>query len=89
MELRPELLLPRLDEAEVARLAAIADCLDGAWTDHPEADLAAFNRAAGGAAGREVCGPAWPATSASHRVSASWIAVLSSGRISRRDGRVV
>jgi len=47
MELRPELLPPTLDEAMVARLAKLADRIDGAapgqWAD----ELAEFNHLAG------------------------------------------
>ena len=47
MELRAELLPPRLDEALVHRLAHLADALDGAAPEQCEEDLAEFNRLAG------------------------------------------
>jgi hypothetical protein len=47
MELRPELMPPILDEARVARLAKLADHLDGARPGEWEDDLAEFNRLAG------------------------------------------
>jgi len=47
MELRPELLPPALDEALIARLAKLADRLDGARPEQAEEDLAEFNRLAG------------------------------------------
>jgi len=47
MELRPELLPPRLDEAKVARLARLAEVIDGANPGQWEVELAEFNRLAG------------------------------------------
>jgi hypothetical protein len=47
MELRPELRPPALDEGLVARLARLADRLDGARPGQRDADLAEFNRLAG------------------------------------------
>jgi hypothetical protein len=47
MELRPELMPPVLDEAKVARLAALAGRLDGARPGQWEDDLAEFNQLAG------------------------------------------
>ena len=47
MELRAELKPPDLDEGLVARLAALADRLDGARPGDWEEDLAEFNRLAG------------------------------------------
>jgi hypothetical protein len=47
MELRRELLPPALDEALVARLARLADRLDGARPGQRDDDLAEFNRLAG------------------------------------------
>jgi hypothetical protein len=47
MELRPELMPPVLDEALVARLAELADKIDGARPGEWEAELAEFNRLAG------------------------------------------
>jgi hypothetical protein len=47
MELRPELRPPALDPARVARLAELADGLDGAAPGQGEDDLVAFNRLAG------------------------------------------
>jgi hypothetical protein len=47
MELRPELMPPTLDEALVARLAKLADRLDGARTGERDDELAEFNRLAG------------------------------------------
>lgn len=47
MELRPELMPPALDEAKVARVAAIASTLDGYNSPDPDALLRRFNREAG------------------------------------------
>jgi hypothetical protein len=47
MELRPELMPPALDETQVARLAKLADRLDGARPGQWEDYLAEFNRLAG------------------------------------------
>ena len=47
MELRPELMPPALDEALVARLARLADRLDGARPGQCDGELAEFNRLAG------------------------------------------
>ena len=47
MKLRPELIPPVLDEALVARLAELANHLDGARPGEWEDDLAEFNRLAG------------------------------------------
>lgn len=47
MELRPELMPPTLDEEKVARLAKLADQIDGAAPGQWEDDLAKFNRLAG------------------------------------------
>lgn len=47
MNLRPELLPPELDEKLIARLAEIADRLDGPSAEQSKADLAEFNRLAG------------------------------------------
>lgn len=47
MELRPELMPPLLDEAKVARLAELANQLDGAAPGHWEDALAELNRLAG------------------------------------------
>jgi hypothetical protein len=47
MELRPGLMPPALDAALVARLAKLADRLDGAAPGQRDADLAEFNRLAG------------------------------------------
>lgn len=47
MELRPELMPPVLDDAEVARLAALAAHLDGAPPERSAGALAEFNRLAG------------------------------------------
>ncbi len=47
MELRPELTPPALDEALVARLARLADRLDGARPGQRDDELAEFNRLAG------------------------------------------
>ena len=47
MKLRPELTLPMLDEALVARLAKLADRLDGARPGQRDDELAEFNRLAG------------------------------------------
>jgi hypothetical protein len=47
MDLRPELRQPVLDEALVARLARLADQLDGARPEQADNDLAEFNRLAG------------------------------------------
>lgn len=47
MELRPELMPPVLDDAEVARLAALASYLDGAPPERSADALAEFNRLAG------------------------------------------
>jgi hypothetical protein len=46
MELRPELMPPALDEALVARLATLADRLDGARPGQCDDELAEFNRLA-------------------------------------------
>jgi len=53
MELRPELMPPTLDEALIARLARLADRLDGAQPGQCEDELAEFNRLAGTAIPRE------------------------------------
>lgn len=47
MELRPDLRPPALDAALVARLARLADRLDGAAPGQRDGDLAEFNRLAG------------------------------------------
>jgi hypothetical protein len=47
MDLRPELMPPALDPAQVARLAELADRIDGAAPGLWEDDLAEFNRLAG------------------------------------------
>jgi hypothetical protein len=47
MDLRPELMPPVLDEAKVARLAELADQLDGARPGVWEEKLAEFNQLAG------------------------------------------
>ena len=47
MELRPELMPPALGVALVARLAKLADCLDGARPGEFDDELAEFNRLAG------------------------------------------
>jgi hypothetical protein len=47
MELRPELMPPRLDPSRVARLAKLAASLDGAQLGQWEEDLAEFNDLAG------------------------------------------
>ena len=47
MELRPELMPPALDEVLVARLAKLADRLDGARPSQCDDELAKFNRVAG------------------------------------------
>lgn len=47
MQLRPELEFPVLDEAKVARLAALASSIDGARPSQWEDDLAEFNHEAG------------------------------------------
>jgi hypothetical protein len=47
MDLRPELMPPALDEEKVARLAKLADRIDGAAPGLWEDDLAEFNRLAG------------------------------------------
>src|SRR3954469_7885857 len=47
MELRPELMPLALDEALVARLARLADRLDGARPGERDEELAEFNRLAG------------------------------------------
>jgi hypothetical protein len=47
VDLRPELMPPPLEEAQVARLAALAARLDGAGPGQGEEDLAEFNRLAG------------------------------------------
>ncbi len=47
MELRPELMPPRLDEAKIARLAKLAAQIDGANPGQWEDQLAEFNREAG------------------------------------------
>jgi hypothetical protein len=47
MDLRPELMPPALDEWLVARLAKLADRLDGARAGEWEDDLDEFNRLAG------------------------------------------
>jgi len=47
MELRPELMPPTIDEALVARLAKLADRLDGARPGQCDDELAEFNRLAG------------------------------------------
>jgi hypothetical protein len=47
MELRPELMPPALDEGLVARLAKLADRLDGAQPGQCDDELAEFNRLAG------------------------------------------
>ena len=47
MELRPELMPPALDEALVARLANLADRLDGAGPGECAAELVEFNQLAG------------------------------------------
>jgi len=47
MELRPELMPPALDGALVARLARLADRLDGARPGQCDDELAEFNRLAG------------------------------------------
>ena len=47
MDLRSELIPPVLDEAKVARLAELADQLDGARAGEWETNLAEFNRLAG------------------------------------------
>lgn len=46
MNLRPELMPPPLDEVLVARLATLADTIDGALPGQYEDDLAEFNRLA-------------------------------------------
>ena len=51
MDLRPELMPPAFDEALVARLAKLADRLDGCR--HCDAELAEFNRLAGTSMGME------------------------------------
>jgi hypothetical protein len=53
VELRVDLLPPRLEDALVARLARLADCLDGARPGLGEDELAEFNRLAGTALQRE------------------------------------
>jgi hypothetical protein len=47
MHLRPELMPPALDEGLVARLAGLADRLDGAGPGEGDDELAEFNRLAG------------------------------------------
>jgi hypothetical protein len=47
MEVRPELMPPVLDDAIVARLARLADHLDGAGAGQGDDELAEFNRLAG------------------------------------------
>ena len=47
MELRPEVMPPALDDAEVARLAELAAYLDGAPPERSADALAEFNRLAG------------------------------------------
>src|SRR5438105_4438338 len=47
MQVRPDLLPPVLDEARVARLAELADRIDGAPESACDDDLAAFNAEAG------------------------------------------
>ena len=47
MDLRPELMPPALDQARLARLAKLADRIDGAAPGQWEDDLAEFNRLAG------------------------------------------
>lgn len=47
MDLRPELMPPRLDDALIARLADLAATIDGARPGEWEEELAEFNRAAG------------------------------------------
>jgi hypothetical protein len=47
MKLRPELTPPQLDEALVARLARLADRLDGARPGARDDELTEFNRLAG------------------------------------------
>jgi hypothetical protein len=47
MELRPELMPPALDAAVLARLAKLADRLDGAPPGQRDEELAEFNRLAG------------------------------------------
>ena len=47
MELRPELMPPALDEAEVSHLARLAARIDGADVGQWEDELAEFNRKAG------------------------------------------
>ena len=47
MELRPELRPPALDDDVIARLADLADRVDGARPGEWEDDLAEFNRLAG------------------------------------------
>ncbi|MCA9028373.1 MAG: hypothetical protein KDA86_24390 [Planctomycetaceae bacterium] len=47
MELRPELLPPKLDDELVARLAELADTIDGARPGEWEKELEEFNRLAG------------------------------------------
>jgi hypothetical protein len=47
MDLRPELMPPTLDEKKVARLAKLANRIDGAASGHWEDELAEFNRLAG------------------------------------------
>jgi hypothetical protein len=47
VELRPELTPPALDQAVIARLARLADRLDGAKPGQRDDELAEFNRLAG------------------------------------------
>src|SRR5215469_10848208 len=47
LELRPELMPPTLDEERVARLAQLADHIDGALPGQWEKELAEFNAEAG------------------------------------------
>ncbi len=47
MELRPELLPPKLDQALMLRLSELADRLDGPSDEQDEADLVEFNQLAG------------------------------------------